>query len=331
MSTADLPCVTFGLPVYNGATFLEESLRSLLSQDYPEIRVVVSDNCSTDETAEICAAFAAEDERVSIHRTDRNVGAAANFNRVVELASTPYFAWANHDDLWDPSYVSKCVAVLEADPEVALAYARSAKIDARGDVVDSLLGELGLEGATPVERLRRFHDLFIEVDRRGGWHEHAIEGLWIPVYGVMRRAALARTQLIGPYIASDTILLEELLLHGRFHEVPEQLFFKRDHEERSMRASLSYDKRIDWFTGQKSGLLIFPRWRLFAERLRAVSRAPLERRDRSACRSEMVRFYGRRSHEGKALVKEVGVNALRLTRPVFRAFGRSSSPAPEKW
>lgn len=331
MSDVPSPLVTIGLPVYNGATYLKATLDALLSQDYPRFRVVISDNCSTDATRRICLDFASLDDRVRYYRNARNLGAAGNFNRVVELAEGKYFAWANHDDLWGVNYVSRCVSALEERPEAVLAYARSAKIDGTGTQVAPLLEDLGLEGGAPVERLRRYHDLFIEIDEEGRWSTDAIEGLWIPVYGVIRAEELRATGMIGSYISSDTILLEELLMRGAFAEVEDRLFFKRDHEERSMRASVSYDKRIDWFTGQKAGVLIFPRWRLLIERLRAVGRAPLNRSSRSACYREMAGFYLRRPHEGRALVKELLVNGARATRPLIDRLHLLDDAALEKW
>jgi len=57
----------------------------------------------------------------------------------------------------------------------------------------------------------------------------------------------------------------------------------------------------------------------------------MPRSERLACLAEMLTFYVRRPHEGKVLVKEIGVNAVRLTRPVLKVFGRQSMTAPEKW
>ena len=98
-----------------------------------------------------------------------------------------------------------------------------------------------------------------------------------------------------------------------------------------MRASVSYDKRLDWFTGRKAGLLIFPRWRLLTERLRAVARSTLHPSERNACYREMLVFYVRRPHEGKALVKEILVNMARLVRPLLQRLRLVDGPAPEKW
>jgi hypothetical protein len=223
------------------------------------------------------------------------------------------------------------VSELESHPEAVLAYSRSAKIDGAGAQVAPLMKDLRLRSDQPSERLRQYHDLFIEVDHRKMWSSHEIEGLWIPVYGVVRTRQLLETALIGPYINSDTILLEELLMRGSFAEVDDCLFFKRDHDERSMRASLSYDRRIDWFTGRKAGLFIFPRWRLLRERMLAVSRSPLRSKDKNACYREMCGFYFRRPHEGKALAKEILINGARVAGPILERLPLVDRVAPKKW
>jgi glycosyltransferase involved in cell wall biosynthesis len=331
VSESPSPVVTIGLPIYNGATYLGAALRALLAQDYPSFEIVISDNCSTDSSPEICREFMARDDRIRYFRNERNLGAAANYNRVVELARGKYFAWANHDDLWGTSFIARCVAELERRPDAVLAYARSAKIDDDGNQVAPMMGELGLEGDTPSERLRRFHDWFIVLDEEDGWSTDKVEGIWMPVHGLIRTERLRETGMIGLYIASDTILLEELLMRGAFAEVEETLFFKRDHEERSMRASVSYDDRVDWFTGHKAGLLIFPRWRLLAERVKAVRNVHLPDSAARACYREMIGFYFRRPHEGKALVKEILVNGVRVAQPVLRKLRLADRAAPEKW
>jgi hypothetical protein len=98
-----------------------------------------------------------------------------------------------------------------------------------------------------------------------------------------------------------------------------------------MRASVSYDDRMDWFTGQKARLLIFPRWRLLAERMKAVRQTSLPEIEARACYREMLGFYVRRPHEGKALVKEILVNGVRLVQPVLRKLRIVDQTAPERW
>lgn len=319
------PRVTIGMPVHNAEAYLEVAVGSLLRQSFSSLELIISDNASDDRTAAIGEELARRDPRVRYRRNARNLGAAANYNIVVELARAPYFAWANHDDVWHEDYLAECVAVLDTNPRAVLAYARASKIDERGAEVAELTAGLGLDRPGPHQRLRRFHDLFQAVDRRRGWHEDAIEGLWIPVYGVVRTDLLRATALIGPYVSSDTVLLEELLMLGEFHEVPRTLFFKRDHPGRSMRANAAYDDRVAWFTGAGAGTLIFPRWRILQGRLRAVARVDLDIPTRARCLWEVLAFHVRRAHEGKALVKELLVNVRRL-----RPFGRGR-PALERW
>ncbi len=332
MKDFEPPLVTLGLPLYNGEAFLEDALVSLLEQNYPNLEILIADNCSTDRSREICVDFSVRDTRIRLHQNEFNVGAAANFNKVVELARGEYFAWVNHDDLWEYNYVSRALAVMQSDPSVVLAYARSAKINSEGEIVSSLIDQLALDDPAADIRLARYHDLFRMVDKsKGGWNTHGIEGLWTPVYGLLRTQVLRETGMIGPYIASDTILLEELLMRGKFYEIPDRLFFKRDHDERSMRAKMTYDDRIDWFTGCKAGKLIFPRWRLLVERLRAVRRANVPPGMRFRCYREMLGFYIRRPHEGKVLVKEILINLMRLVEPVLRFAGLRRMHAPSKW
>src|SRR4051794_31621660 len=120
MPVASHSTVSIGMPVFNGKSYVEDALRSLLAQDYPDFDVIISDNASTDGTEELCRGYAQRDPRVRYFRNAQNIGAAKNFTRVFERSSAKYFMWAAHDDLWAPTYVSKCVAALEENPGCAL-------------------------------------------------------------------------------------------------------------------------------------------------------------------------------------------------------------------
>lgn len=326
MIIASHPRVSIGLPVYNGEQYLGLAVDSLLRQTFGDFELIISDNCSSDRTQQICEELTKRDPRVRYHRTDQNVGAAANFNRVVELATGDLFAWANHDDLYAETYLEKCIEALDRTPGAVSAYAQSIKIDPDGAQISPMIFGFGLEETSPSRRLFRYHEAFREIDRRKGWSEEGIEGLWMPVYGLIRADYLKKTGLIGTYISSDTVLIEELLMSGMTIEINEPLFFKRDHPGRSMKASIPYNERLTWFSGRAAGRFLFPRWRIFFERLTAVNRAPLPFGSRLRCHGEMLIFYVRRPHEGKALVKELIINAWRLI-----AGARGRARAPQKW
>src|SRR5205807_9176893 len=68
------PLLSIGLPVYNGVAFLAQALDCLLTQTFSAYELIVSDNASTDGTAELCRQYAARDARIRYIRNDRNVG-----------------------------------------------------------------------------------------------------------------------------------------------------------------------------------------------------------------------------------------------------------------
>src|SRR6201994_4570871 len=81
------PLVSVGLFVYNGERFLEQSLRSILNQTFTDFELIISDNASTDRTAEIVKAYAKRDHRIRYYRSEKNMGAGWNARRVYELAT----------------------------------------------------------------------------------------------------------------------------------------------------------------------------------------------------------------------------------------------------
>jgi len=238
----------------------------------------------------ICEMFAEMDSRVVYQRNCSNVGAARNFNKVVDLAQGRYFAWANYDDVWAPTYLERCLEPLSAGRGIALVYSKTLFIDEHGDELMPAMDNLHLDAKTSWERLRAYYELFRLNDRNAAVNGLASEGLWTPVYGLMELDTLRKTGLIGKYISSDTVLLEEMLMYGQYYEIDECLFYKRDHPDRSMRACESFDKRIEWFTGKDRPLMLFPHWRLLIERFKAVLRAKISVYAKTRCLLEAVRF-----------------------------------------
>jgi hypothetical protein len=113
-------CVSVGIPTFNRAAMFQKALDSVLAQDYQDIEILISDNFSTDETEKLCEEYLKSDDRTKYIRQLSNIGASANFDYVLKLASGKYFMWLGDDDWIDSSYISSCVSVLEADPTSAL-------------------------------------------------------------------------------------------------------------------------------------------------------------------------------------------------------------------
>jgi glycosyltransferase involved in cell wall biosynthesis len=118
-AAGDLPLVSVGIPTYNRAHFLRESLATALAQTYPNVEVVVSDNASPDDTPRVVEEVG--NGRLRYHRNGSNIGSAANFLKALELASGEYFAWLQDDDLLHCDFVRRGVEALHAAPG-AVAY-----------------------------------------------------------------------------------------------------------------------------------------------------------------------------------------------------------------
>lgn len=93
------------MPVYNGEAFIADAIDSLLAQTMADFRLLISDNCSTDNTRKICLHLAEKDSRIRYFCHPINRGSEANFRFLLDCASSPFFMWAAADDLWSADYL----------------------------------------------------------------------------------------------------------------------------------------------------------------------------------------------------------------------------------
>jgi len=119
------PRVTIGVPTYNGSPYLRDCLNGILAQTYQDYAVIISDNASTDETADIAQEFAAKDPRFRYIRQNKKCDVLLNFYAVAKAAETPFFIWHADDDAWAPNYLEELVALLDKKPSAKLAVAQT--------------------------------------------------------------------------------------------------------------------------------------------------------------------------------------------------------------
>lgn len=114
--------VSVGVPVRNGGTMLASALDALAAQDYSNIEVIISDNCSNDETPNIANAFAVRHPNARVIRQAKPISAFQNFMGLIDEAQGEYFLWCAHDDLRSSNFVSSMVTYLEANREASLCF-----------------------------------------------------------------------------------------------------------------------------------------------------------------------------------------------------------------
>jgi glycosyltransferase involved in cell wall biosynthesis len=281
------PRVSIGMAVFNGGNYIREAIDSILAQTYEDFELIISDNASTDNTEDIVRAYAARDRRVRYYRNEHNVGLAKNYNLVFQLATGEYFKWAAHDDVVAPEFLAKCIEVLDRDHDVVLCQARAKIIDEDGRVIGEDVPTLRTDSPRPRDR-------FIDVIQVS----HSCH----PQYGVVRARTLALTSLMGNYPASDRVLLARLALFGRFHEIPEGLFFARRHATQSLQAHANRYALTAFYDPAKRDKIIFPKWRILAGFWGALAGAPVSWVDRACCHGYMAKWTG---HNLPALVSDL--------------------------
>ena len=208
------PRVIACTPTYNAAEFITPTLESLAAQSYPNLRILVSDDASDDDTLHICERFAAKDTRFSVIRQPQRLGWIGNANALLQAAASQadYLLFAFHDDILKPDFVSKLVDRLEARPQAIVAYS---------DVECHYL-----DGSLELRVYDRLDGLTSPVDRAKTMlrqHRH-----WaVPNRGVFRAWAASqigglKRNLAGEFSA-DWPWLVHMSLLGEFTRVPEVL------------------------------------------------------------------------------------------------------------
>ncbi len=298
MVMANPPKLSIGLPVYNGERFIRFALDSILSQSFTDFELIISDNASTDETMRICQEYAARDLRIQYCRNIKNVGAAANFNNVFKRARGEYFKWAAADDIISPTFVEKCVAVLDQNPAIILAYSKVNKIDSSGEITG--VYEYPMRVADPDPAVR-FADLIL------------VNHFCVAIFGVIRRNVLAQTPLIETYVGSDRVLLAELGLRGRLYEIPEYLFHRREHPQTSGRMYNIYN-RLAWFDPNRRKDLNLVNWKVGKEYLNAIQRVKLPRAKKVECYRTTAKWFSKRRNALIEDIKAVTVQVVPFSR-----------------
>ena len=122
--------VSVCVPSYNDGTFLPETLASIAAQTYSEVEIIVCDDASTDETAQVVEAAA--DPRIRYECNSTRLGLFPNMNRCIELARGEFVAIYHSDDVYEPTIVEEEVAFLEQHPEAGAVFTLDSWIDQYG-------------------------------------------------------------------------------------------------------------------------------------------------------------------------------------------------------
>ncbi|MEP7242483.1 MAG: glycosyltransferase family A protein [Gammaproteobacteria bacterium] len=272
---AAVPRLSIAMPAYNCEKYIGRALESLLAQTYTDYELVISDNASTDATEQVCRSFAATDSRIRYVRRQDNIGGPGNFRYVFSLCRGEYHKWSTADDYWDPSFLAKCVPVLDQNPDVVLCYSKTKLIDAEGAPIEDYEDNLDLGEESP---RARFGKLFSRI------------GLCNAHLGVIRRSAMRGTHLIGAERASDVHFLGELSLYGKFRLVPEFLFFRRYHQQSSSWNRGDVKHQNQYYDPKNTSHFGMHTWRKYRTLVSGVWHAPIGIGDKVGLSADLARM-----------------------------------------
>ena len=230
-----MPRVVALMPTWKASAFIVATLDALAAQSYPNLEILISDDASPDDTADVCERYAARDARFRVIRQPKNLGWLGNVNALLRDARGDYLVFAFHDDLFEPAYVERCVAALEEKPQAILAFTDIRLANRDGGRSVEHLSFTALDGVS--ERIRRAQ---LMARLPAVW--------WTPNRGVFRASAASeigglRRHRAGEFAADWPWLLHMSLL-GEFVRIPERLCTKIVRPE-SLSQSWSYSPR-DW-------------------------------------------------------------------------------------
>ncbi len=286
-----LPEVSVGLLVYNGGELLSQAIESILSQDFQDFELVISDNGSTDATETICNRYRKADDRIRYSRFSENLGFLKNNWHVYELSRAPFFLWAAHDDMREKSFISKCLAKMKTDPEIAIVYPRTKLLSAQSQFMGIANDHLN---TAQENRMERFVHLIWEL------------GMCNAVYGLFRKSMLdkSRNPMYKNYVGPDNLLLAEMALMGKIVQIEDPLFVRR--------LTRNYNQSLESYLGEliqeddlhniKDGITL-PHCRLAYSHLELVNYMLDDGREKNYLMNEVVRCF--RNRYGDKMIYEI--------------------------
>ena len=327
--------VTVGIPTFNRSALLPEAIASVLAQSYGDFVLEISDNASTDDTADVVAAF--DDARISYRRRPENVGLYQNWNQFYLDATTDYVLVLPDDDLLHPRFLERTVAALDNHPRAGMVHTAFDLVDRNGELIGGGNWTGGLVEDT-VESPEKFVEQSMRWSCRVCSTTALVRVAAIPDKGMPEDDHPASDFALWLRLAAagyDVVFLADRLASNRVHEAAESAaqigpsqngayLLDLQTVDRVRNVKLRFIEEHGSQVGNPRKLRRLARWGAHYQVLSIVTRKTLERRDLRFRRS---RFFGEAAAVDSSIVwSEVLWRSIAadLTRPVrHRLRGRS--------
>lgn len=214
-----LPLVSIGVPFFNNSKTIEKVIDNLLYQDYQHTEIILSDNCSTDDSKEKIQKFLSN-KKIRYFRNDTNMGSIFNHNILLDYAKGKYFMWAHTDDLISKNFIKDAVAILEKDDGISSVAAETVWIEN-----DSIKKNLLAPKDFNVDKYNRVANYISSI---------FVDTL---IMGLHRKSVLVKFKFI---MSPEIPFIFNLLLKGKIEGCPTIKYLKYIKKERSMKEKIEH-------------------------------------------------------------------------------------------
>ena len=182
----DYGLVSIITPSFNSSKFITETIEGVLKQTYSNWELLITDDCSTDNSIEIINQYVHQDSRIKLLKLDKNSGAGVCRNKSIEAAKGRYIAFCDSDDVWMPQKLEKQLAFMEK-MDCALSYSSYMQMDEDGNesgivvcnkkiTFASLKRDCGIGCLTAIYDTQKVGKMYMSsIRKRQDW------GLWLEI------------------------------------------------------------------------------------------------------------------------------------------------------
>ena len=198
------PLVTIGIVMFNEERYIAQAIESVLQQSYKNIKLIISDNCSTDASYGIAEKYLQNDNRIELYRQEKNEGPVFNFEFVLQKINSPYFALLGAHDLLLPDYIQSAMDWVQRE-EIALVYPEGRFIDQDGNQLENITDDYDTTGM-PIDQR------FVKIATN--WYNGYV------IHGVFKTKVIKKLP-VENIISPDFLMILLTNLYGTIKKLPE--------------------------------------------------------------------------------------------------------------
>ncbi len=235
------PLVSIGIPAYNRPDTLKKTLQCIKDQTYPNLEIIVSDDCSPDDrVVQVVNGAMFSEQRIKFFRQPQNLGATLNCEFILAKATGKYFLWTDDEDLIAPEFVEKLVACMELQRDLVACACDVNTIDHD----DNFVAVHQLNSLRPTANWDQARKLFFR---------YPTSNIFFCILGMYRTDVLKKTNIRnlqgwnGYETNGEVPFLAQLATLGRIAAIPEALKTYRLNPNSIYHSEISTISRFDMF------------------------------------------------------------------------------------